>query len=188
MPNNAENFSHFWHIMFNTGFHNPGESREYSPTALYYVCKGGCSFRNLPEDHMTIFRNLLLVGLLISMLGLSSPAYAGGSTIIVNTTSDIEDFGGAKTMTDLPGPDGVVSLREAINAANNTTGPNTIAFNIPTTDPGFGFSGFSGTFVIFVEGAPLIVRDSYTTTDARTQTALTRSAVPEGAVVHIRTT
>ncbi len=137
---------------------------------------------------MNIFRNVLLVGLIISMLGLSSPAYAGGSTIIVNTTSNMEDFGGAKTMTDLPGPDGVVSLREAITASNNTAGPNTIAFNIPTTDPGFGLSGFSGAFVIFVEGDPLIVRDSYTTIDGRTQTAFTGSAVPEGAVVHIRTT
>jgi PKD repeat protein len=137
---------------------------------------------------MTILRNSLLVGLLVSMLVFSSPAYAEGGKIIVNTTSDVEDFGSTKTITDLPGPDGVVSLREAVTAANNTTGPNTIAFNIPITDPGFGFSGFTGTFVIFVEGDPLIVRDSYTTIDGRTQTAFTGDAVPQGAVVHIRTT
>jgi PKD repeat protein len=137
---------------------------------------------------MIIWRRIFLVGLLLSMLAVTRVASAEGGTIIVNTTSDLEDFGGAKTMSDLPGPDGVVSLREAVTASNNTPGPNTIAFNIPTTDPGFGFSGFTGEFVIFVEGDPLIVRDSYTTIDGRTQTAFTGNAVPGGAVVHIRTT
>src|SRR5919108_5309171 len=94
--------------------------------------------------------HLVLIALFLSMLVTSHVASAAGETIVVNTTSDVEDFGGAKTVANLPGPDGVVSLREAVTAANNTAGPNTIAFNIPTTDPGFEFSGFSGTFVIFV--------------------------------------
>ena len=38
-------------------------------------------------------------------------------------------------MADLPGPDGRVSFREACTAANNTTGPQTIAFAIPD-EPG----------------------------------------------------
>ena len=137
---------------------------------------------------MRICRQLILIGLLLSMLVCTRVAAAEGGTIVVDTTSDLEDFGGAMTMTELPGPDGVVSLREAVTAANNTPGPNTIAFNIPTTDPGFGLSGFSGEFVIFVEGNPLIVRDSYTTIDGRTQTAFTGDVVPDGAVVHLRTT
>jgi len=57
--------------------------------------------------------------------------------IIVTTTSDAADFGGSQQAADLPGPDGLVSLREAIMAANNTSGPNVIGFNIPTSDPGF---------------------------------------------------
>lgn len=63
--------------------------------------------------------------------------------IIVSATSDVVDFGGAQQISDLPGPDGVVSLREAITAANNTTGPNVIGFNIPTNDPGFDGSVFT---------------------------------------------
>ena len=131
---------------------------------------------------MILLRHSILIGLLLSMLAFTRPASAAGETIVVNSTSNIEDFGGTKTVTDLPGPDGIVSLREAVTAANNTAGANTIAFNIPTTDPGFGLAGFSGTFVIFVEGDPLIVRDSFTTIDGQTQAAFT------GHVVHIRTT
>ena len=44
--------------------------------------------------------------------------------IIVNTTSDVADFGGNQQVADLPGPDESVSLREAIMAANNTPGPS----------------------------------------------------------------
>lgn len=42
--------------------------------------------------------------------------------LFVNTTSDVADFGGDQQLPDLPGPDAVVSLREANMAANNTSG------------------------------------------------------------------
>ena len=107
------------------------------------------------------------------------PGLAQTSTIIVNSTSDIEDFGGAQQIGDLPGPDGLVTLREAITAANNTPGPQTIAFRIPTSDP--GFTGDS--FWIFVEhDPPLIIRDDATTIDGNTQIAFT------GHPIHLRTT
>jgi hypothetical protein len=72
-------------------------------------------------------------------LGKSSmPASLSSSPdIIVNTTSDVSDFGGAQQIGDLPGSGGLVSLREAIIAANNTTGPQVLGFNIPTSDAGF---------------------------------------------------
>lgn len=57
--------------------------------------------------------------------------------IIVNTTSDVADFGGSQQVADLPGPDGVTSLREAIIAADNTSGSQLVGFNIPPGDPGF---------------------------------------------------
>jgi len=44
------------------------------------------------------------------------------TAIVVDTTDDSIDFGGAQQVGDLPGPDGKISLREAITAANNTTG------------------------------------------------------------------
>jgi hypothetical protein len=59
---------------------------------------------------------------------------AHAATILVNTTTDILDAAGTcegVTLASLPGPDGGVSLREAICAANNNPGPDTITFNIP---------------------------------------------------------
>jgi hypothetical protein len=51
----------------------------------------------------------------------------------VNSTTDVSD-GDTSSIAALmatPGPDGVISLREAITAANNTAGADTINFNIP---------------------------------------------------------
>ena len=64
-------------------------------------------------------------------------AVAASADIIVTGTTDASDFGGAQRVSDLPGPDGVVSLREAFTAANNTPGPQLIAFGIPRNDGGF---------------------------------------------------
>ena len=65
--------------------------------------------------------------------GFASPAAA--KTIVVTTLDDIADppFDadgpcGTGTINDLPGTDGLVSLREAIIAANNTSGADTITF------------------------------------------------------------
>lgn len=59
--------------------------------------------------------------------------------VVVDSTSDIVD-GGTTSISDLnanPGADGVISLREAITAANNTAGADTVNFHIPVdTDPG----------------------------------------------------
>ncbi len=54
------------------------------------------------------------------------------AVIAVNSTSEAVDFGGAQQVGDLPGPDGLVTLREAIIAANNTAGADVVEFNIPT--------------------------------------------------------
>src|SRR5688500_6909637 len=51
-----------------------------------------------------------------------------GETITVTTCNDVSDFSGAQQVSDLPGPDGRVSFREACTAANNTPGGQTIAF------------------------------------------------------------
>jgi hypothetical protein len=66
--------------------------------------------------------------------GLALPAAA--KTIVVTTLTDTADppFDadgpcGAGTINDLPGADGLVSLREAIIAANNTNGADTITFS-----------------------------------------------------------
>lgn len=59
------------------------------------------------------------------------------ATVVVDTTDDSVDFGGAQQVPDLPGPDGKTTLREAIIAANNTAGPHTIQFNIPQSGNDF---------------------------------------------------
>ena len=62
----------------------------------------------------------------------AQPTYA--DDIAVDTTNDVLDAAAgicsAVTIASLPGPDGVISLREAICAANNNSGPDTILFNI----------------------------------------------------------
>lgn len=124
-----------------------------------------------------VVASALMLGVTVLMTVV--PALAQTSTIIVNSTSDIEDFGGAQQIGDLPGPDGRVTLREAITAANNTAGPQTIAFNIPITDPGFN----GDSFYIFMEhDPPWIISDDATTIDGTTQIAFT------GHPIHLRTT
>lgn len=111
---------------------------------------------------------------------------AQGTTIIVNSTTDVADFGGAQQVSDLPGPDGKVSLREAIIAANNTPGPQTIAFNIPTTDPNFNRNGFPGVFLITVGQTPqYTLTGDETTIDGTTQTAYTGDTNPNGPEIHL---
>jgi alpha-tubulin suppressor-like RCC1 family protein len=67
----------------------------------------------------------------------------GVPDIIVTTTADVVDFGGAQQMIDLAGPDGLVSLREAIIASNNTPGQHVIGFDIPVEDEGFDETVFT---------------------------------------------
>jgi hypothetical protein len=58
---------------------------------------------------------------------------SAAATVTVNSTTDVSD-GDTSSIAALiatPGPDGVISLREAIIAANNTAGADAISFNIP---------------------------------------------------------
>ncbi len=74
---------------------------------------------------------------LLSLLVGIQPAYAAG--IVVNTNADTFDVGNGKDCStvligDLPGGgDGEISLREAICAANNTAGADTITFDADYT-------------------------------------------------------
>jgi parallel beta-helix repeat protein len=116
--------------------------------------------------------SLLAAALLMASAG--TPAVAQDAvTITVDTTSNVVDFGGAQMVADLPGPDGLTSLREATLASTNTTGPETIAFDIPTSDP--GFTGQEFVIVIDPDPVPsrvgfgLEIGDDATTIDATTQ-------------------
>ncbi len=69
---------------------------------------------------------------LLALVAIAGAAHA--QPIVVNTLEDVYDTGTAATVADLPGPDGVISMREATYAANNTPGPHTIEFAIPTAE------------------------------------------------------
>ena len=124
--------------------------------------------------------NLPRTSLLALLVALAAPA--GAQTIVVNTSADVVDFGGAQQVADLPGPDGKVSLKEAGLASDNTPGVQTIAFQIPQSEwlyqqffpgravlkPFLGFRVFDTAIV-----------------DARTQTAFTGDTNPAGGEVVI---
>src|ERR1700704_2176239 len=104
------------------------------------------------------------------------------STFTVNTTLDEDD---ATPMLSA-GPDGNLSLREAINAANANPGPDTINFNIPTTDPNYngqwwtirlGPTGMDGSGV----SLPALVDDG-TTIDGFSQPGGASGTVGAGTI------
>jgi hypothetical protein len=74
----------------------------------------------------------MIVLVLAAVLMRAPPAYA--VDITVTTTNDVLDAAAgcaAVTVASLPGPDGVISLREAMCAANNNPASDTVRFNIP---------------------------------------------------------
>lgn len=118
---------------------------------------------------------------LATLLGCST--YAVGQSTTVNTTADVVDFGGLQQVSDLPGPDGLVSFREACIAANNTVGPQTIAFAIPNAPP-MEWSG--GVAILFMDYSIFQLSDDETTVDFTTQTAFTGNTNPNGNEVGVR--
>jgi hypothetical protein len=110
---------------------------KFSKTALWCLliifCLFGC--RKIGEESPATAYNSNENQSLLSNTTASS--LSTKPDIIVNTTSDVADFNDPQQISDLPGPDGHVSLREAIIAANNTVGSQVIGFKIPKNDPGF---------------------------------------------------
>lgn len=106
-------------------------------------------------------------------------AFGRAQSIFVTTTADVVDFGGAKTVADLPGPDGKVSLREACTAANNTAGAQVIGFHVPVGQWGTGVTGP----VLINAGVSFPITGDDTTVDGTTQTAFTGDTNPNGAEV-----
>ena len=105
----------------------------------------------------------------------------GGEVITVNTLDDVTDFSGPQQVSNLPGPDGRISFREAVTAANNTSGPQTIAFAIPTAD----FWLVAGVGLLRLEQGAFFLNDSGTTVDFSTQTANVGDTNPYGPEIGI---
>ena len=117
---------------------------------------------------------ILMFGLFGSSLGAPLPVLA--ATITVSTTEDINDAGycGFLTRSSLPGPDAVVSLREAICAANNSDGADTITFA----------QGLGRT--IFIGGEPFSISSDLTIIGPDENRLLLRAPnYREGYIFHI---
>jgi titin len=118
---------------------------------------------------------LAIVGLVLACL-VAALGTASGSpdTITVDSTTDVLDADGSCDLVDiadLPGTDSKTSLREAICAANNNSGSDTIAFNIPVTDTGYQVSGITGTWTISLTSALPTLYDGGTIISGTTQAA-----------------
>ncbi len=118
---------------------------------------------------LCVFRTLLVLTGMVCV--------AGAQTIIVDTSHDAVDFGGAQQVSDLPGPDGLISLPEAGLASDNTPGVQTIGFRIPQSDWQYQ-QFFPGRAVL----RPFLGFRVFDTAilDARTQTAFTGETNLEG--------
>jgi len=106
---------------------------------------------------------------------------AMADTVTVTTLEDVTDFTGSQQVGDLPGPDGLVSFREAVTAANKTPGPQTIAFAIPTSE----FWLITDMALLRLEQGAFVLTDSETTLDFTTQTTNIGNTNPDGMEVGI---
>jgi hypothetical protein len=129
--------------------------------------------------HTKLFTTILI--LVLALSGLPGGQTARAADITVTTTADDLDAAGscgAVTVPSLPGPDGVTSLREAMCAANNNAGPDTIQFDIP---------GCGGGCTIQPTIALPVLTDDATTIDGYTQDGASPAtgAVPATLLVEI---
>lgn len=141
------------------------------------TCIGSIGDRGTSFGFATATRSFLIVVVLLAAAALywsnrvaaetAGTSPLAGETIIVTTLNDVSDFSGSQQVSDLPGPDGRVSFREACAAANNTPGGQTIAFAIPVGE----FWLLSDVALLKLEQNAFFLNDSGTTIDFSTQTA-----------------
>ncbi len=104
----------------------------------------------------------------------SAAALAADEVITVTTLNDISDA--PSGIANLPGPDGRVSMREAVAAANTTPGPQTIHFAIPQSE----FWLDTTMALLRIEHGAFQLNDDFTTIDFTTQTDFTGDTNPNG--------
>ena len=113
----------------------------------------------------------------IGLMLLATASAATGQTITVTTSADVVDVASSAPIADLPGPDGVVSFREALLVSDNEPGHQTIGFAIPEDDwylpdiyPG----------LVLLQGSFSFSASEPVTIDGTTQTAFTGDTFPGG--------
>ena len=106
---------------------------------------------------MDAFRWVLILAL---ALPFTARPESLANTMVVNTTDDLIDAAatcGTVNYVDLPGPDGFVSLREAICAAENDPGPDQINFAIDASDRSQNCDGDGVCTILLVSTALLML-------------------------------
>jgi hypothetical protein len=126
-------------------------------------------------------RNVCATLAALVTLAVASSAAAETVTVTVGTDPIDIDWQTA-TIEDLPGPDGLVSLSEALIAANNTPGHDTIGFAIPQDSWTFQFL-FPNRAVIWTTNSFFWRASDQVTIDGTTQTVFTGDTNPDGAEV-----
>jgi len=113
------------------------------------------------------------------------PAYPSSSTVVVNSTTDVSDgdISSVSALVSDPGPDGVISLREAILATNNTPEADTIEFSIPPSDP--GYDAGTGVWTIRPDSALPALNGGGTAIDGSTQTTNQGDSNPDGPEIQL---
>lgn len=107
-------------------------------------------------------------------------AVADAQTVTVNISADTVDIDWqTATIADLPGPDGNISLSEAIIATDNTPGHQTIGFAIPQSDWQLQFL-YPGRAVLTSTTGFFFRANDEVTIDGTTQTAFTGDTHPDG--------
>ena len=112
--------------------------------------------------------------LTLIVAAITTPALA--QTITVTTSANSTDVPTSAMISDLPGPDGVISFREALRASDNEPGRQTIAFEIPKDDwylPDI----FPG--LVILQGSTMSASQPVII-DGTTQTAFTGDTNPDG--------
>ncbi|MEO8434723.1 MAG: FG-GAP-like repeat-containing protein [Pyrinomonadaceae bacterium] len=160
---------------------DPGTRHFKLLTALSEASAGEDSFETAtaPVDVLPLRLNGdALDDLVLLQAGMAAPVIVPTSTtqtFTVNTTADT--FDGVCDAANC-------TLREALALANGNFSPDTIAFNIPTTDPGFDGS----VFTINVSSAQGGIGDGGTTIDGSTQTSFTGNTNAGGPEIVLKGT
>ncbi|MFG0283067.1 MAG: right-handed parallel beta-helix repeat-containing protein, partial [Phycisphaerales bacterium JB039] len=112
---------------------------------------------------------------------------APAQVITVDIIDDIIDIDPATaTMADLPGPDGHISLSEALIASNNTPGHQTIGFAIPESQWTYLPWLYPGRAVLHTVVGFYWRSYDEVTIDGTTQTAFTGDTNPDGWEIVLR--
>lgn len=118
--------------------------------------------------------------LAIALVLLAGMPAAQAATVTVTTSQDDVDIDWTSaTIDDLPGPDGLVSLSEALIATNHTSGHDTIAFAVPESDWTWQWL-YPGRVVFHALTGYFWNANDTVTLDGTTQTAFTGDTYPDG--------